>query len=54
MASKSHLTYALRAKQHPNAVVRKLFEVAEAKESNIVLSADVTTTKELLDLADSE
>lgn len=54
MASKSTVTYALRAKDHPNPVVRRLFEVAAAKGSNVVFPADVTTTKELLNLADSE
>ncbi|KAB8258073.1 humps family-domain-containing protein [Aspergillus pseudonomiae] len=52
MSSKSQLTYSARASAHPNALVKKLFEVAEAKKSNVTVSADVTTTKELLDLAD--
>ena len=52
MASKSSLTYAARAKQHPNLVARRLFELAEEKKSNVVVSADLTTTKELLYLAD--
>ncbi len=54
MASKSHLPYALRAKNHPNIMARKLFQLADAKKSNVVVSADVTTAQELLDLADSE
>lgn len=52
MSSNSRLPYGARAQKHPNALVRKLFEIAEAKKSNVVVSADVTTTKELLDLAD--
>jgi hypothetical protein len=52
MSSSSKQTYSVRAKNHPNHLVRKLFEVAEAKKTNVTVSADVTTTKELLDLAD--
>lgn len=52
MSSNSQLTYAARASNHPNPLARKLFQVAEAKKSNVTVSADVTTTKELLDLAD--
>ncbi|KKK18167.1 orotidine 5'-phosphate decarboxylase PyrG [Aspergillus rambellii] len=52
MSSKSTLTYGARAKNHPNPLTKKLFEIAEAKKTNVTVSADVTTTKELLDLAD--
>lgn len=52
MSSKSQVTYGVRASNHPNPLARKLFQVAEAKKSNLTVSADVTTTKELLDLAD--
>jgi orotidine-5'-phosphate decarboxylase len=52
MSSKSHLTYSTRANQHPNVLAKKLFEIAEAKKTNVTVSADVTTTRELLDLAD--
>ncbi|KAJ5939416.1 Orotidine 5'-phosphate decarboxylase [Penicillium verhagenii] len=52
MSSKSQLPFGTRASSHPNPLARKLFQVAEAKKSNVTVSADVTTTKELLDLAD--
>ncbi|GAD99611.1 orotidine 5'-phosphate decarboxylase PyrG [Paecilomyces variotii No. 5] len=52
MSSKSQLRYSTRAQNHPNVLVKKLFEIAEAKKTNVTVSADVTTTKELLDLAD--
>lgn len=52
MSSKSQLTYTARASKHPNALAKRLFEIAEAKKTNVTVSADVTTTKELLDLAD--
>ncbi|KAK6519158.1 orotidine 5'-phosphate decarboxylase [Arthrobotrys megalospora] len=52
MASKSNLTYAARAKLHPHPVVKKLFETAEAKQSNLIISADMTNSKDLLELAD--
>ncbi|PKX99721.1 Orotidine 5'-phosphate decarboxylase [Aspergillus campestris IBT 28561] len=45
MSSKSQLTYTARASKHPNALARRLFEIAEAKKSNVTVSADVTTTK---------
>jgi hypothetical protein len=54
MASKSTLTYTQRAARHPNPLVKKLFEIADRKKTNVVLSADLTTTKELLAIADSE
>ncbi|KAF3904912.1 hypothetical protein ABW20_dc0108447 [Dactylellina cionopaga] len=52
MASKSRISYGERAQEHPNPVARRLFEIAEAKKTNVVVSADVTTSQELLDLAD--
>lgn len=52
MSSKSQQTYGARAQSHPNPLARKLFQVAEEKKSNVTVSADVTTTKELLELAD--
>lgn len=53
MSSKSHLSYTDRARQHPNALAKKLFGIAESKKTNVTVSADVTSTKELLNLADS-
>ncbi|EGC41808.1 orotidine-5'-phosphate decarboxylase [Histoplasma capsulatum var. duboisii H88] len=52
MSSKSHIPYSVRASRHGNPLAKRLFQIAEEKKSNVVLSADVTTTKELLDLAD--
>ncbi|KAL8793882.1 MAG: hypothetical protein Q9195_003501 [Heterodermia aff. obscurata] len=53
MSSKSFLTYAKRAESHPNPAAAKLLKIAETKKTNIVLSADLMTTKDLLHLADS-
>jgi len=47
------VSFAKRAEQHNHPLVKKLFLLAEKKQSNVVLSADLTTTKDLLDLADS-
>ncbi|KAL5003421.1 Orotidine 5'-phosphate decarboxylase [Aspergillus recurvatus] len=52
MSSKSHLPYATRAANHPNPLTSRLFSIAEEKKTNVTVSADVTTTAELLDLAD--
>ncbi|PGH23663.1 orotidine 5'-phosphate decarboxylase [Polytolypa hystricis UAMH7299] len=52
MSSNSKLPYTERASRHPNPLAKKLFQIATEKKSNIVVSADVTTTKELVDLAD--
>ena len=54
MASKSTLSYAQRAAKHQNALAKKLFEIADRKKTNVVLSADLDTTRELLELADSK
>ncbi|KAK5092354.1 orotidine 5'-phosphate decarboxylase [Lithohypha guttulata] len=53
MASRSTVSFAKRAEQHNHPLVKKLFLLAEKKQSNVVLSADLTTTKDLLDLADN-
>lgn len=52
MTTKSKLPFGERAKHHPNALARRLFEIAEAKQTNIVVSADLTTTEELLSIAE--
>lgn len=54
MTSKSELSYAERAATHRSTLVQKLFQVAERKRTNIVLSADLTVAKELLHFADGE
>ncbi|KAI1612121.1 orotidine 5'-phosphate decarboxylase [Exophiala viscosa] len=53
MASRSTVSFAQRGAEHPNPLVGRLFEIAEKKKTNVVLSADLTTTKELLTIADS-
>lgn len=52
MSSSSKLPYGTRAKYHPNPLVRELFAIAESKKTNVTVSADVTTSKALLELAD--
>ncbi|KFY92522.1 hypothetical protein V500_04164 [Pseudogymnoascus sp. VKM F-4518 (FW-2643)] len=52
MATKSSLSYTERAARSSNPLVKKLFEIAEAKKSNITISADIRNTKDLLSLAD--
>ncbi|WEW57872.1 orotidine 5'-phosphate decarboxylase [Emydomyces testavorans] len=52
MASKSQIPYEDRARNHPNPLARRLFQIAVDKQSNLVVSADITTTNGLLDLAD--
>ncbi|KAI8375691.1 orotidine-5'-monophosphate decarboxylase [Choanephora cucurbitarum] len=49
----TYKTYSERAKQHPNACARSLFELMERKQSNLSVAVDVTTKKELLSIADS-
>jgi orotate phosphoribosyltransferase len=43
--------FAERARLAVNPMGKKLFEVMEAKQSNLCVAADVQTTKELLELA---
>eukprot|EP00127_Corallochytrium_limacisporum_P006091 Clim_evm40s218 gene=Clim_evmTU40s218 len=44
-------SYAARAADHPNPIVKKLFQLMEDKETNICLSADVHDMDEILELA---
>lgn len=53
MASRSNVPFAKRAEQHKHPLAKRLFLLAEKKHSNVVLSADLTSTKALLELADS-
>lgn len=52
MSSKSSLTYSIRAVFHSHPVARKLFMIAEAKRSNLIISADFNNTNDLLECAD--
>jgi orotidine-5'-phosphate decarboxylase len=54
MASKSSLSFGERAQGHSSPVAKRLFEIAEEKMTNVVVSADLTTTEALLDIADSK
>lgn len=54
MSSLSRLSYGERAGKHQHPVARRFFETAEAKKLNLVVSADFTTTEELLKCADSK
>ncbi|TDZ30626.1 Orotidine 5'-phosphate decarboxylase [Colletotrichum spinosum] len=49
----SSVSYRERASRHPHPVARKLFEIAETKKSNLVISADLTDTASLLQCADT-
>ncbi|MDQ1097481.1 MULTISPECIES: orotidine-5'-phosphate decarboxylase [Chryseobacterium] len=46
------LSYESKLKCAQHSVSKKLLEIALAKKSNLIASADVTTTQELLDLAE--
>jgi hypothetical protein len=52
MATRSSLSYAERARTSSNQLVKKLFEIAEDKKTNVAVAADVRNTKDLLALAD--
>lgn len=49
---KKRLSYQQKFEQAQHSVSKKLLETALAKESNLIASADVTTTQELLELAE--
>ncbi len=49
---KTRLSYQQKFELAQHSVSKKLLETALAKESNLIASADVTTTQELLELAD--
>lgn len=46
-----HLTYSERAKYCLSSLARRLFELCDEKQTNLVLSADTTSAEELLALA---
>ncbi|KAF4842974.1 Orotidine 5'-phosphate decarboxylase [Colletotrichum siamense] len=46
-------SYNRRALEHPHPVARRLFDIAESKKSNLIISADLTTTDSLLQCADT-
>ncbi|OAA63878.1 Orotidine 5'-phosphate decarboxylase [Cordyceps fumosorosea ARSEF 2679] len=52
MASQSRKTYIERGKLHQHTVAKKLFEIADSKKSNPVISADLEDTDSLLKCAD--
>jgi uridine monophosphate synthetase len=49
---KTRSSYEQKLQQAQHSVSKKLLETALAKKSNLIASADVTTTQELLDLAE--
>jgi len=49
---KKRLSYQQKFENAQHSVSKKLLETALAKESNLIASADVTTTQELLELAE--
>jgi uridine monophosphate synthetase len=49
---KTRLSYAARAQHTTHPLAQKLFTLIETKKTNLALSADVTTAKQLLALAD--
>ncbi len=51
-ASHQRLTYTARARYCNNALSKRLFLLMDEKKTNLALSADVTTSKDLLQIAD--
>jgi len=52
MSSISKLSYGKRAEAHSHPVAKLFLETAEKKKSNLIISADLTNTAELLACAD--
>lgn len=50
--AKKRLSYVQKLNVAEHSVAKKLLDIAVAKNSNLIASADVLTTQELLDLAD--
>lgn len=50
MSSLTTKSYASRASSHSNPTAKRLLEIMERKKSNLALSIDVTTCKEVLDI----
>lgn len=48
----SHLSYSARAKLTKNPLAKELFELMDNKQTNLSLSADVTSAQELIHLAE--
>ena len=54
MSNKKGISFGQRAAEHPHPLAKKLFQIAERKKTNIVLSADLATTKDLLAIVDGK
>lgn len=48
--SRASLSYAERSRFHDNPAAKRLLEVMERKKSNLCVSVDVTTSKDLLEV----
>ncbi|KAK0640744.1 orotidine 5-phosphate decarboxylase pyrG-penicillium chrysogenum [Cercophora newfieldiana] len=53
MTSLSNVSFHKRAMGNLHPIAKRLFEIADGKQSNLAVSADVTDSKSLLDLADN-
>ncbi len=54
MSTKSTIAFGQRAEAHGHLLAKKLLQIAESKKTNVIVSADLTSTQELLKLADGE
>src|ERR1700761_9274327 len=52
MSSSSRLSYNQRADNHWHPVAKRLLKIADSKKTNLIISADLSTTTELLECAD--